>query len=274
MPSGFTNRSCCAPRPVARSCPSFALRRVSRGAHPEHRKRPRVSGVTRSRLSMPPAHRLQERRGPGLTVTVILPGARLGNGTYTIHRARRHRWTPRNRQIPIRNPNNLQVNPPGLSIGERRWSGGRIVRVDPRSGLNLVIPVQAASSLPVTGGRSECIVDRPYCFRMRKPQAARVVLPPQRPYPGRKRPRGLDHHRPLGGAWPADSRRQDYGRGCGRRLTANAAGASLWRAFSHRALRDSRPDARPSSCGSDAGTSPPSSPLRPMPPFWLGAPGP
>ena len=54
--------------------------------------------------------------------------------------------------------------------GNAVGAAGRIVRGDPRSGLDLVVPVQAASSLPVTGGRSECIVDRPYCFRIGSPK--------------------------------------------------------------------------------------------------------
>jgi hypothetical protein len=49
-------------------------------------------------------------------------------------------------------------------------AAARIVRVDPHAGLNHVIPVQAASSLPVTGGRSESVVDRPYCFRIGSPR--------------------------------------------------------------------------------------------------------
>ena len=33
--------------------------------------------------------------------------------------------------------------------------GGRIVRIDPKSDLDILIPVQGASALPVIGGRSE-----------------------------------------------------------------------------------------------------------------------
>lgn len=54
--------------------------------------------------------------------------------------------------------------------GNAVGAAARIVRVDPHSGLNHVIPVQAASSLPVTGGRSESVVDRPYCFRIGSPR--------------------------------------------------------------------------------------------------------
>jgi len=47
---------------------------------------------------------------------------------------------------------------------------GRIVRVDPLRNLDHILPTQATSSLPVIGGRSECVVNEPFDLRIEQPR--------------------------------------------------------------------------------------------------------
>ncbi len=53
--------------------------------------------------------------------------------------------------------------------GNASGAAGRIVRIDPASGLNHIVPVLAASSLPVSGGRAEGVTAGPYDLRISDP---------------------------------------------------------------------------------------------------------
>jgi len=54
--------------------------------------------------------------------------------------------------------------------GNAVGAAGRITRVDKVRGLDHVLPVQAASSLPTTGGVSESVLDRPYWLKITSPR--------------------------------------------------------------------------------------------------------
>ncbi len=84
--------------------------------------------------------------------------------------------------------------------GNAVGASGRIVRMDPLCGLDHILPVQAASSLPVTGGLSESIMDRPYCFKVTSPKPRELF------YVGYAHTRTEGYYDPEQRAWKTRSR--------------------------------------------------------------------